>query len=68
MAALAALPIVRTQSPSADAKPPAFEVASVKPNQSGPYSLQRMSNLPPGERLTFVNVTLRNLIQVAYSG
>jgi uncharacterized protein (TIGR03435 family) len=27
-----------------------------------------MSNLPPGERLTFVNVTLRNLIQVAYSG
>jgi len=47
--------------------PPAFEVASVKANKSGPDSAQR-AGLQPGERVTMTNVTLRTLIQIAYPG
>ena len=46
---------------------PAFEVASVKPNRSGPGSIQR-AGLQPGDRVTMTNVTLRILIQIAYPG
>ena len=46
---------------------PAFEVASVKPNRSGPGSVQR-AGLQPGDRVTMTNVTLRTLIQIAYPG
>jgi uncharacterized protein (TIGR03435 family) len=46
---------------------PAFEVASVKPNRSGPDSVQR-AGLQPGDRVTMTNVTLRTLIQIAYPG
>ena len=46
---------------------PVFEVASVKPNSSGPDSAQR-AGLQPGERVTMTNVTLRTLIQIAYPG
>lgn len=57
------------QSPAAanGAAPPAFEVASIKPNKEGPRSLQR-AGLPPGERVTMINVPLLTLIQVAYPG
>jgi uncharacterized protein (TIGR03435 family) len=46
---------------------PAFEVASIKPNKSGPGSIQR-AGLQPGDRVTMTNVTLRILIQIAYPG
>jgi uncharacterized protein (TIGR03435 family) len=49
-------------------EPFAFEVASIKVNKLGPTAPQRMSNLPPGERVIFNNVTARNLIQIAYTG
>jgi uncharacterized protein (TIGR03435 family) len=44
---------------------PTFEVASVKPNTSGPRALQR-AGFQPGERVTLTNVTLRIMIQMAY--
>jgi hypothetical protein len=46
---------------------PAFEVASIKSNKSGPGSIQR-AGLQPGDRVTMTNVTLRILIQLAYPG
>ena len=42
-----------------------FDVASVKPNKSGPGSLQRVG-FQAGERVTVVNVPLVTLIQMAY--
>ncbi len=50
---------------SADA--PKFEVASVKQNTSGPTSPQRAA-LPPGQRVTMINMMLLTLIQTAYPG
>ncbi len=47
-----------------NASPPAFEVASVKPNTSG--TVQRGGGPQPG-RFVRSNVTLRQLIQMAYS-
>ena len=47
-----------------NASPPAFEVASVKPNKSG--TVQRGGGPQPG-RFVRSNVTLRQLIQMAYS-
>jgi uncharacterized protein (TIGR03435 family) len=47
--------------------PPAFEVASVKPNTSGPTSPQR-AGLSAGERVTMINVPLLTLLQIAYPG
>ena len=52
-------------SGSLAAQQPAFEVASVKPNKSGPGSLQRVG-LPPGDRVSLMNVPVRTLILVAY--
>jgi uncharacterized protein (TIGR03435 family) len=43
----------------------AFEVASVKPNASGPTSPMR-GGVVPGERVTIVNEPLRTIIQMAY--
>jgi len=47
--------------------PVAFEVASVKPNKSGPRSPQR-AGLQPGDRVTMINVPLLVLVQIAYPG
>jgi uncharacterized protein (TIGR03435 family) len=47
-----------------DAEPLQFEVASVKPNRSG--SGQVSIGIQPGGRLQALNVTLRELIRVAY--
>jgi uncharacterized protein (TIGR03435 family) len=47
-----------------DTMPPAFEVASVKPNNSG--TTRRGGGPQPG-RFVQTNVTLRQLIQMAYS-
>src|SRR5262249_33942661 len=44
---------------------PAFEVASVKPNKSGPNGVQR-AGLRPGDRVTMTDVLLLTLIQIAY--
>jgi uncharacterized protein (TIGR03435 family) len=46
---------------------PTFEVASVKPNKSGPNSGQR-AGLQPGDRVTMINVPLLTLTQIAYPG
>ncbi len=45
----------------------AFEVSSVKPNKAGPSSPRR-AGLPPGERVTMINVPLLTLMQIAYPG
>jgi uncharacterized protein (TIGR03435 family) len=57
--ALAAIP------PGLAAQGPAFEVASVKTNKSGPNSPQR-GGLPPGDRVSLINLTARTLIQIAF--
>jgi len=59
------MPQLRAQSSAAQASGPAFDVASVKPNKSGPSAIQRVV-MQPGDRVTLTNVTLRTLIQVAY--
>ena len=46
------------------AKPPAFEVASVKPNRSGNLSMSLRS--PGGGRLTVTNFPLDRVIRWAY--
>ncbi|MBI3402450.1 MAG: TIGR03435 family protein [Acidobacteria bacterium] len=51
----------QTQTPAAG---PTFEVASVKPNNSGDGRVQIMNQ--PGGRFTATNVTLRLLIRQAY--
>lgn len=56
--------VVAAQSPSAAPRPPAFEVASVKPNQSGGLGIQ--INTPGVDRFTATNIPLRDLIRFAY--
>jgi uncharacterized protein (TIGR03435 family) len=57
-------PRVDAQSPAADAKPPAFEVASIKPNKSNDG---RMGvGMQPGGRFTATNITLGMLLSQAY--
>ncbi len=60
-------PTAQSSTNAKGALAPAFEVASVKPNKAGPTSPQR-AGLPPGERVTMVNVPLLTLMQVAYPG
>lgn len=55
---------VAAQSPPPAPRTPAFEVASVKPNQSGGLGIQL--NLPAADRFTATNVPLRELIRFAY--
>jgi uncharacterized protein (TIGR03435 family) len=50
--------------PAAGEPPPAFEVASVKPNRSGAGQVR--IGLPANGRLTLTNVTLREAIRFAY--
>ena len=52
------------QSQAPDAAAPAFEVASVKPNKSGPGPT--MLGIQPGGRFTATNIPLRLLIRNAY--
>ena len=54
---------LRAQSP-ASTKPPAFEVASIKPNKSGDGRIGSM--VQPGGRFTATNVTLGLLLGQAY--
>ena len=56
-------PRLRAQSPTTAAVGPAFEVASIKPNNSGDPGMRMQA--PPG-RFTATNVTLRLLIRTAY--
>lgn len=53
-----------TAAPSAPAAL-AFEVASIKPNKSGPMTMQRIA-IQPGDRVTITNITARTIVQVAY--
>jgi uncharacterized protein (TIGR03435 family) len=52
------------QAPATEEKPPAFEVASIKPNKSGDGRIGSM--VQPGGRFTATNITLGMLIQQAY--
>ena len=61
LAVILAASVLPTQAQS-----PAFEVASIKANKSGPMAPQRVNTLP-GERVTITNVTTRTLIQVAHN-
>lgn len=56
-------PRLHAQSPAAGAPPLAFDVASVKPNKS--VDTRRRGTLQPG-RFSQTNVTLQQLIQMAY--
>src|SRR4249920_1793464 len=56
-------PPLRAQS-AAGAKPPTFEVASVKPNRSGDGRVG--IGMQPGGRFTATNVTLGMLLPMAY--
>jgi uncharacterized protein (TIGR03435 family) len=68
MVGIVAIVGVLASGQSAQTPPsPTFEVASIKPNKSGPGSIQR-AGLQPGDRVTMTNVTLRILIQIAYPG
>jgi uncharacterized protein (TIGR03435 family) len=62
--ALGALAAPRAQSPAGDAKPPAFEVASIKPNVSGAAGGGMADRL--GGLFTVTNLTLRNMIGSAF--
>src|SRR5437764_13485953 len=61
----AAITFCRAQSPAAPTPSPAFEVASVKTNNSG-ARFQMFPRLE-GEHVTATNTPLRSLIQVAYN-
>jgi len=60
----AALLLIAALAAGLAAQPLEFEVASIKPNRSGPGPLA--INTLPGGRFTATNVTLRALIQNAY--
>ena len=55
---------LRAQAPQAPANGPAFEVASIKPNNSGDGTV--MLQQQPGGRFTATNIPLRLLIRNAY--
>jgi len=63
---ISAVGALRAQAPAADAKPSAFEVASVKLNNSGRFALMG-GGIRPGDRVTFINMPLDALIREAYS-
>src|SRR5215217_3589440 len=48
----------------AQAPPPTFEVASIKPNNSG--SAEGGIRVQPGGRVAWINMTLKQLIATAY--
>src|ERR1700733_14828074 len=63
--AVDAVHALRAQTPLADTRPPAFEVASVKLNtiSSGPKGIRPVG---PGGRFTATRLTLRELTRLAY--
>jgi uncharacterized protein (TIGR03435 family) len=63
-AALGGRGTLNAQSAADPSKPPAFEVASIKPNTSGDGRVLMMPQ--PGGRLNLVNVPLRLMIRNAY--
>jgi hypothetical protein len=62
--AITAADAVRAQAPAPDTKPPAFEVASVKPHH--PDDQQVMMVAQPGGRFVARSIPLRMLIRTAY--
>src|ERR1700730_5110235 len=63
--AVSAVNVPRAQAPATNTKPPAFEVASVKPNKSG--SNQTNFSPQPRRRFTATNVSVLQMIRIAYS-
>ena len=61
---VAGLVSLHAQTPVSSGSSPAFEVASVKRNNSGDGNITR--GMQPGGRLTFINNPLRQLIIAAY--
>ena len=61
---MTAIAVVRGQQAASLPRGPAFEVASVKPNQSGGLGIQ--VNTPGTDRFTATNIPLRDLIRFAY--
>jgi uncharacterized protein (TIGR03435 family) len=57
-------PLLRAQTPQTSAAGPAFEVASIKPNNSGDGRVMFANQ--PGGRFTATNITLKLLIRNAY--
>jgi uncharacterized protein (TIGR03435 family) len=55
--------VVSAQAPASDSQPPAFEVASIKPNTS--RDIGRRFGFP-GDRFVATNQTLRELVAIAY--
>jgi uncharacterized protein (TIGR03435 family) len=62
--AVGAVSALRAQAPAGETRPPAFEVASVKPNKSGDQHIT--VHVQPGGRFNATNITLRLLIRNAY--
>jgi uncharacterized protein (TIGR03435 family) len=62
--AIGAVNTLRAQAPAADAKSPAFEVASVKSNRSG--DLRQEFSVTPNGNVRLTNATVRMLIRMAY--
>jgi bla regulator protein BlaR1 len=62
--ALGVVSALRAQAPATDTNPPAFEVASVRPNRSGANA--NSIGLQPGGGFRAINAPLRALIAVAY--
>src|SRR5262249_11048538 len=64
LAAVAAIAVGSSPWIAAQTPPPQFEVASIKPNKSGPGP-QRIG-IQPGGRFVATNIPVRDLISLAY--
>ena len=58
-----ALAMLRSQAPTSAQKPLSFEVASIKPNNSGTTAMRIVW---PRRRFSAVNVTTRQFVEAAY--
>jgi uncharacterized protein (TIGR03435 family) len=63
-ALIAGIVSLHAQGPAPQAAAPAFEVASIKRNNSGDGAMTR--GMQPGGRVTFVNMPVRQMIIAAY--
>jgi uncharacterized protein (TIGR03435 family) len=62
--AIGAVHALRAQTPATDTKPPAFEVASIKPNKSGEVATSGMR--AEGTQFRATNITVRSVLMQSY--